>query len=33
MRDPYPGNVITDPLNSSALAIQNKYDSRTCGSL
>jgi hypothetical protein len=22
MRDPYPGNVITDPLNSSALAIQ-----------
>ena len=25
MRDQYPGNVITDPLNSSALAIQNKY--------
>ncbi len=22
MRDPYPGNVITDPLNSSALAMQ-----------
>jgi hypothetical protein len=25
MRDQYPGNVITDTLNSSALAIQNKY--------
>ena len=25
MRDPYPGNVITDTLNASALAIQNKY--------
>jgi hypothetical protein len=25
MRDQYPGNVITDPLNKSALAIQEKY--------
>jgi len=25
MRDPYPGNVITDSLNASALALQNKY--------
>jgi hypothetical protein len=25
MREPYPGNVITDTLNASALAIQNKY--------
>ncbi len=24
MRDPYPGNVITDPFNSAALAIQNR---------
>jgi hypothetical protein len=30
-RDPYPGNVITDTLNASALAIQDKYIPKPAG--